>query len=178
MNINLTNVTAAETQTKTTTFKSVQPGIHELTITKVEGAKAGSKDVLKVTFSSKEAEAEFSHNFFLTEKALPSVQYLITKFTGAPLEGNFSVEALSAVLVGKTQPRVVVDGQVVPKNKDGKWYNNTFPRLRFAGFVDPQGDDAEPLINRDQEMNLAAVNAESPTNTGTATTEDDDSLPF
>ena len=177
MEINLTGVNAAETQPSQSgsTFKRVEPGVHELTITKVEGAKAGSKDVLKVTFQSKEAEAEFSHNFFLTEKALPSVQYLITKFTGAPLEGNFSVDALSAVLVGKSQPRVVVDGQVVPKNKDGRWYNNTFPRLRFAGFVDPQGNDAEPRIDRSQEMNLDAVNNAAE---ASAQQAEDNDLPF
>lgn len=175
MEINLTGVNAAEQQAQTTTFKRVEPGLHTATITKVEAAKAGAKDVLKITFSSKEAEAEFSHNFFLTEKALPSLQYLITKYTGAPLEGNISVDALSAVLVGKVKP-IVVDGQIRPREKDGKWFNNTYPRLRFAGFVDPQGQDAEPRIDRTQEMNLDVVN--NPNAVDNSSKAEDDDLPF
>lgn len=182
MEINLTGVSAAEQQTQTTTFKRVEPGIHTVTITKVEGGKAGDKDILKTTFSSKEAEAEFSHNFFLTEKALPSLQYLITKFTGGALEGKFTVEALSAALVGKTQT-IVVDGRIVPKNKDDKWYNNVYTQLRFAGYVldDPstyvhkEGDPNGYRIDRRQEMNLDAVN--NPSTETTSVAEDND-LPF
>lgn len=173
MKINLSGVQAAES-TQGSTFKSVQPGLHTATITKVEAGKAGDKDILKVSFSSKEAEAEFTHNFFLTEKALPSLQYLITKFTGNPLEGDVDVAVLSAMLVGKTKS-IVVDGQVRPREKDGKWYNNTYPRLRFAGFVEPEGADANPRIDRSQEMNLEAVNN---TGTGTSDTGADNDLPF
>lgn len=170
--INLTGVKAAE-ENQGSTFKSVKPGLHTATISKLEMVKRGDKDVLNVTFSSQEAEAEFTHGFFLTEKALPSLQYLITKFTGNPLEGNVDVNTLSAMLVGKTKS-IVVDGQVVPKNKDGKWYNNTYPRLRFAGFVEPEGVDANPRIDRSQEMNLDAVNN---LNAVDSTTEDS-GLPF
>lgn len=173
MEINLTGVNAAETQTST--FKRVEPGVHTATITKVEGAKAGARDVVKVTFASKEADAEFSHNYFVTEAALPRIQYLIEKFTGAPLEGKFSVDALAAILVGK-EKSIVVDGQVRPRQKDGKWFNNTYATLRFAGYVDPQGNDAEPRIDRSQEMNLEAANggaAES-----SAQQAEDNDLPF
>lgn len=172
--INLTGVKAAE-ENQGSSFKSVQPGVHTATISKLEMVKRGDKDVLNVAFSSEEAGAEFSHGFFLTEKALPSLQYLITKFTGNPLEGNVDVNALSAMLVGKTKT-IVVDGQVRPREKDGVWYNNTYPRLRFAGFVEPEGADAEPRIDRSQEMDLNAVNGAGKAKESSS--NDNSGLPF
>lgn len=182
MEINLSGVQAAS-ESNGSTFKRVEPGLHTLTISKIEGAKSGDKDVLKVTFNSKEAEAEFTHTFFLTEKALPSLQYLITKFSGAPLEGNFSIAALSAVLVGKTQT-VVVDGRVAPRQKDDKWYNNTYPTLRFAGFVldDPktyvhtEGDVNGYRMDRKQQMNLDIIN--NPAVSYDNSKDDGNDLPF
>lgn len=160
MEINLSGVQAAESNSSS--FKFVAPGVQTLTISKVEEAKVGDKPVLQVTFDSKEAGASFSHRFFLTEKALPRVQYLIEKFTGRPLEGSFTIEALSAILVGKSQV-CVVDGEVRPREKDGKVYNNTYPTLRYAGFVNPEGVDAEPRIDTSRAVDLNTVNNNSDT---------------
>lgn len=178
--INLSGVVAAEENVSS--FNRVEPGLHTLTIKSLEMAKSGDKDVLKVTFSSKEADAEFSHNFFLTEKALPRVQYLITKFTGNPLEGTFEVNALSAILVGKTKP-VIVDGRVVGREKDGRWYNNTYAELRFAGFVldDPStfvNEEGHPngyRIDRRGAVDVEALNAGGSTSSSSSVNDD---LPF
>lgn len=179
MKINLSGVSAAE-NTTTSTFKRVEKGIHNLKITKLEAGQAGSKGTLNVTFESQEAGAEFTHNFFTegntpesTNKLLGRIQYLIEKFAGAPLEGDFTIEALSAILVGKSRT-CVVDEQIRPRNKDGKWYNNSYPTLRWAGYVDPEGEDATPRVDESRKMDLDAANSAS-----TSTPEAEDSgLPF
>lgn len=177
--INLTGVAVA----KETEYKSVDPGLHTLTIKALEMAKAGDKDVLRVTFTSKESGADFNHNFFLTEKALPRLQYLITKFTGNPLEGNFDVDALSAILVGKTKS-VVVDGQIIGREKDGVWYNNTYADLRFSGFV---LDDPSTYVHEEGNPNgyridsTRAVDLDVLNNTSSSMQQDDniiDGFPF
>lgn len=186
MEINLTGISAAEStnNSTTSTFKRVEPGINTLTITKLEDAKVGSKPVLRVTFSSKEADAEFSHDFFTqgnseetSKKLLERIQYLIEKFSGSALQGNFSLQALSAVLVGKTKV-CMVDGRIrgVQSSKDSKWYNNTYPNLAWAGYVDPS-PDAKPYINDKDKLDVDALNASSgdATNIGSSTGND---LPF
>lgn len=171
MEINLTGISAAENNGSS--FKMVQPGVQTLTISKIEEATAGDKAVLQVTFDSTEAEASFNHRFFLTEKALPRVQYLIEKFTGKPLEGSFSVPALSAILVGKSKS-CVVDGEVRPREKDGKVYNNTYATLRFAGFVEPEGKEVEPRIDSSRAVDTSSLTS----GTANSSEEDDSGLPF
>lgn len=183
MEINLSGIKSAEAtnNSSTSTFKRVEPGIHTLTISKVEEAKLGTKSVLRVTFDSAEAEASFPHDYFVqgntdetTKKLLERVQYLIEKFTGAALEGNFNPAALSAVLVGKSKV-CMVDGRVRGVQKDGKWYNNTYATLAWAGYVDPAAD-AKPNIDQRDAVNLEVLN--NPVNPGAAASTSDNDLPF
>src|SRR5690606_15902676 len=160
---NMFNFSGVEAATQTSNFKFVEPGLHTLTISKVEGktANSGSPGVT-VTFDSKEAEASFNHDFWLSAKALPRIQYIVEKFTGTKMDGQFTsldqvVQILSAKLVGRTKT-VVVDGEKRTREKDGQVYINTYPTLRYAGFVDPEGTDAEPRI-ADKTASQTAVSA-------------------
>lgn len=156
MNLNFDSVESASSEVRESSFKSVKPGLQTLMITGIEPTQAGTGTPgIVVTFESKEAEASFNERFWLSPGALPRVQYLVEKFTGVKLTGGFSGEGLelanavatglSSKLVGKSKT-VIVDGEMRTREKDGKVYNNTYPTLRFAGFVDPEGDAAEPII--------------------------------
>jgi len=132
-------------------YKSVKGGVQNLTITEVKPlTSAGGSPGLTVTFESKEADASFNHRFWLSEKALSRVQYLMEKFTGNKIEDSFeneheAAEKLGAKLVGTTK-LVIVDVEKRSNNKNGKNYVNDYPTLRFAGFVDPVGPDAEVRV--------------------------------
>ena len=142
MKINLGGVEAATE--KESTFKVVKKGVQPLTIVEVtETVAASGTEGIEVTFQASD-EATFKHKFWTSAKALPRVVYLIEKFTEKPVPiGDLGIEVLSALLVGKTRP-VVVDARLVT-SKDGK-YTNEYPELRFSGFVDPIGKDAEPRV--------------------------------
>lgn len=180
MNLNFDEVESANGEVRESTFKSVKPGLNTLMISAVEPTVAGTGSAgVVVTFESKEAEASFNHRFWLTAKTLPKLQYLVEKFTGAKMTGSFPGEglelaqsvsnALSGKLIGKSKT-VVVDGEKRTKEKDGKVYVNVYPTLRFAGYVDPEGKSAEPIIKdlTDSQPTSKAVNV---------SVEDDD-LPF
>lgn len=143
--INFNGVESPEN--RTSTFKSVQAGLHTLTIASVENITSQSGTAgLEVTFDSKEAEASFKERFWLSGGALPRVLYLMEKFTGTKPTGEMTTDQIAAALTGKTREKVVVDADLITKTKDGKTYNNQYPKLRFAGYVDPQGKDADPII--------------------------------
>lgn len=145
--IDFTGVNSPEA--KASTFKSVKSGIHTLTIAAVDEVTASTGTPgIEVTFDSKEAEASFKEKFWLSAGALPRVVYLMEKFAGAKPEGAMSVEEIAAKLVGTTRANVVVDARVITKNKDGKTYENEYAQLRFAGYVDPQGNDATPRLEK------------------------------
>lgn len=139
--INFENVESASENK--TAFKSVKGGVQDLTITKVEPyTSSGGSEALNVTFESKEADASFSHKFWLSEKAIPAAQYLMEKFAGEKIAESFATveeaaEKLGAKLIGKNRT-VIVDE--IKRTKGN--FVNTYPILRFAGFVDPEGDDA------------------------------------
>lgn len=154
--LNFDNIESASSEVRESSFKSVKPGVQTLMITGIEGTVASTGNAgIVVTFESKEAEASFNERFWLSAGALPRVQYLVEKFTGVKMTGGFDGEgqvladnvatALSSKLVGKSKT-VVVDGEMRTREKDGKVYTNTYPMLRFAGFVDPEGKAAEPII--------------------------------
>jgi len=179
-NLNFDSVDSATSEVKESTFKIVKPGLNTLMISGVEPIVAGTGNAgVAVTFESKEADASFNERFWLSAGALPRVQYLVEKFTGAKMTGGFTGDgmelatqvatALSAKLVGKTQT-VIVDGETYTKEKDGKTYVNTRPMLRFAGFVNPVGKDVEPRITDKTDTQSNALNSNSK--------DQDDDLPF
>jgi len=183
MSLNFDQVESANSEVRESQFKSVKPGIQTLMITGIEPTVAGTGTAgIVVTFESKEAEASFNHRFWLSAGALPRVQYLVEKFTGVKMTGSFNGEgqelaanvatALAPKLVGKSKT-VVVDGETSTKEKDGKVYNNTYPTLRFAGFVDPEGTAVEPIIT-----DRTAAVASKPVSTGINLDDEEDSLPF
>lgn len=180
MNLNFDSVESANSEVKESTFKSVKPGLNTLMISAVEPTVAGTGNPgLVITFESKEAEASFNHRFWLTEKTLPKLQYLVEKFTGVKMTGSFSGEgmelaqsvanALSGKLIGKSKT-VIVDGEKRTNEKEGKVYVNVYPTLRFAGFVDPEGAAAEPQI-KDLTVSQQLTKAVN-------STKVDDDLPF
>lgn len=184
MSLSFDNVQSATSEVRESSFKSVKPGLQTLMITGIEPTVAGTGTAgIVVTFESKEAEASFNERFWLSSGALPRVQYLVEKFTGAKLTGGFDGEgqvladnvasALASKLVGKSKT-VIVDGEKRTREKDGKVYENVYPVLRFAGFVDPEGTDAEPRM----KDNTAPVAAKAPETSGINTNQDDSDLPF
>ncbi len=148
---------------KSTGFKSVKGGIQDLTITKVEAYTSGKgSEALDVTFESKEADASFPHKFWLSPKALPRIQYLMEKFTGEKITDSFetvseAAEKLGAKLVGNTKS-VIVDEI---KKTNGNFVN-TYPDLRFAGFVEPTGDDAKVRVKDETAATAPAGIPETP----------------
>lgn len=183
MSLNFDSIESASSEVRESSFKSVKPGVQTLMITGIEGTVAGTGNAgIVVTFESKEAEASFNERFWLSPGALPRVQYLVEKFTGVKMTGGFDGEgqvladnvatALSSKLVGKSKT-VVVDGETRTREKDGKVYNNTYPILRFAGFVDPEGKAAEPIIT-DKTVAVAV----KPASTGINLADQDDDMPF
>lgn len=167
------NFNGVESASTGSTFKSVKSGLHNLTITGVEEVTANTgSSGLQVTFESAEAEASFNHTFWLSAAALPRVVYLVEKFTGAKPEGQMSIDSLAASLIGKSK-LCVVDGRITTKEKNGKVYNNEYPELRYAGFVDPQGADATPRIKDETVAKPTAKDEET-----TSAAQVDDDLPF
>jgi len=152
MKLNLTGVEAASVK-ETPEYKSVKKGLQPLKIIEVTSTvSASGKEGIEVTFEAEDT-ATFRHKFWATASALPRIVYLIEKFTDNPVPtGDLGIEVLSALLVGKTKP-VVVDVELAD-SKDGK-YTNEYPTLRFAGFVNPTGKSAEPIIkdNRSSSVN-------------------------
>lgn len=172
--INFDSVESASAVNKTE-FKSVKGGIQNLTVEAVEGVVAASGNPgVEVTFKSTEADASFNHRFWLSVGAVPRVQYLVEKFTGSKLTGSIAPEEvadkLAALLVGKTK-QVIVDVELRTNEKNGKVYTNEYPTLRFAGFVEPQGKDAEVRVTDNTAKTTATV--ELPT-----VDADDNELPF
>ena len=181
-NLNFNSVESASEKTKST-FKSVEPGLNTLMISGIEPTVAATGNPgIVVTFESKEADASFNARFWLSERAVPSLQYLVEKFTGAKMNEEFDGDGmelaqsvatvLSSKLIGKSKT-VIVDGETRTKEKDGKVYVNTYPTLRFAGFVDPIGKDAEPrIVDKTESISVleASLNATPET--------DDSDLPF
>jgi len=131
-------------------YRDVKNGGKDLTITGVDHFVAGSgTEGLIVTFESKEAEASFNHRFYITPKAFSRIQYLVEHFTGAKLTGQVDstqlADVLAPKLIGKTKT-VVVDAEIRTREKEGITDNNEYPTLRCAGFVNPTGNAAEPIV--------------------------------
>lgn len=123
-------------------FVAVQPGYQKLTINSVEDVTSSKKGSLgvKVTFSSDKG-GTFNQDWWLASSdnqplkaAMPSFKYLVEKFTGNPLDGNVSTEALSVKLVGRSLD-VTVGERRYTTEKDGKVYNNVAAWLPFAGYA-------------------------------------------
>lgn len=170
MKVSLTGVEAATVQEST--YKSVKRGLQPLTITEVVDTVAASgTEGIEVTFQATD-EATFKHKFWGSEKALPRLKYLVEKFTDATSPESLDTEVISALLVGKTK-NVVVDARLVT-SKDGK-YTNEYADLRFAGFVEPQGKDAEPRI---EDKTIQAGQATSVNILNNTSGEKVDDLPF
>jgi hypothetical protein len=170
MKVNLKGIEAATVQEST--YKSVKKGLQPLTITEVVDTVAASgSEGIEITFQATDG-ATFKHKFWASVKALPRLVYLIEKFTDGPSPESIDTESVSALLVGKTK-NVVVDAES-RTSKDGK-YVNEYPTLRFAGFVNPEGKDAEPRL----EDKTIQGNQQSSSSILNATTEDKiNDLPF
>lgn len=97
-------------------------------ITGVEFAETQNtgKPFMKVVFENK--DSSFSHNFFMTQPALPRIQALARAVTGQPFTGNqVTEEQIASALKGK-EVALKVLGRV--NEETGKGY----PDLGFGGF--------------------------------------------
>jgi hypothetical protein len=120
-------------------------------ISEVKFANSEQKGTLYmgVTFSRK--EDEFSHRFYMSEKALGRVKSLIKHAVGAELnDENVTQERLIAMLTGK-EVALKVTGRVDEAN--GKAY----PELSFGGFC-ADADKASDLSfsSKEEELNAQA----------------------
>jgi hypothetical protein len=188
MSLNFDNVESASGEQKESQFKVVTPGVKPLVITGVEPTVAGTGTPgIVVTFESPEDGASFNHQFWLSAGAIPRVQYLVEKFTGAKMTGSIPGEgaelaanaatSLGSKLVGKSK-ECVVDGERTTKEVNGRVYNNTYPTLRYAGFVEPTGNNAEPIV-KDRTASTPAKAATPPVAGGVDFgTDEKDDLPF
>lgn len=158
MSLNFNNVESAGVKVeKESTFKVIKPGVQPLTITAIEPTLSSKKQTPGVVVTFTGEDASFTENFWLTAGAFGRVKYLVEKFTGVAPTEEFSSEGLDLAtevanllavkLIGKTK-EIVVDGEVRSREKDGKVYDNTYPTLRYAGFVEPEGTAAEPIITK------------------------------
>lgn len=179
LTINLAGVESASENTR----KFVEPGIHTLTISKLEvvSANTGTSGI-KITFDSEEAGASFTETFWTSPKALQRIQYLLKKFDGEEHNSNITLEALEAKLIGKTQV-CIVDGREALSNpvtqEDGtvKVYTNVYPQLRFSGFVGENFTSSDVRIERLPVAQPSAPGLEG--NSGAASgTEDGSGVPF
>lgn len=151
LKINLSGIESASENIQT---KRIVPGVHTLTISKIEVVSSNSgNNGLRVEFTNEELGASFNETFWLSPKALPRLQYLIEKFDGEKHDGDITVSSLNAKLIGKTRT-CIVDGREALSNpvpqEDGtvKVYTNIYPQLRFAGFVGDNFKDEDAYIER------------------------------
>ena len=94
--------------------------------------------------------------------------------TGQYATNEEVVAILAAKLVGKVA-QIVVDGEKVTKEKDGKTYINVLPTLRYRGFINPEGVAAEAIIT-DKTADVPATPTAEGFQLPAATIEDN--LPF
>lgn len=136
-NFNFSGVEVAKESTST----FAEPGYQKLTVVSVKPATAASGSVgLEVEFSSDKGTS-FNQKWWLADangsrlnKAMPSFQYLVDKFSGSPLDGDVNIQSISAKLVGRSLD-VTVGGRKYTTEKDGKKYNNTAAWLPFSGYA-------------------------------------------
>lgn len=135
-----------------------------------------------VSFSRK--ADNFSHSFFLSEKALPRVKSLVEYATGKSLEEELQEDQLIALLTGK-KLGLKVTGKIDPEN------GRAYPDLSFGGFGCIAAD-VEKLVFNEVELEknekakaaLAsasianAESADSPMPAATPATKKEDDNPF
>lgn len=148
------DLTGVETGKEVKTFKRVEPGVHTLTISKLELVTSGTgSHGVKITFDSLEADASFTETFWTSPKALPRIQYLLKEFYGEKGDGKLNLDILTAKLLGKTR-KCIVDGREALSNpktqEDGTVvvYTNVYPQLRFANFIGDNFTNADAIIQK------------------------------
>lgn len=174
MQVNFDNVQEVQNNNTTSTFKIVKKGAQKLTITAIEDiASLSGTPGLKVTFNSEKYDADFTHNFYITEKAMAKIADLIEGFTGTKPTGNIDTDTLPALLVGKTA-NAIVDDQAYSKEKDGKVYTNYAPTLRFRDFASQTKEYKDEDARTEDRTAPKAVAA----SVASDSKKEDDSLPF
>lgn len=155
--------------------KFTKPGFQKLTITEVKDATSASGTIgLEVSFVSGDGST-FSQRWWLAnsagqrlDKAMPSFQYLVAKFSGEALSGDINTASIAAKLVGKSR-EVTVGGNRYTATKivDGKEvrYDNTSAWLPYSSY------DGETQIRYTGEFDKS-------TESVAAQSKGDDDLPF
>src|SRR5690606_4514195 len=153
----------------------VRPGVDNFVIDKIEynqPIREGGSSSLDIFFKKENSDASFKERFYLSEKALPRLQYLKTKVTGSPFEGELSIEQIKNSLVG-ISVRLTVDGKEVEVNGNLR----TYCQLRFSGFAESINDKENWKLTNDMVRieKLQGGNNSSPVNNESS---NDDDLPF
>jgi hypothetical protein len=125
-------------------------GIFKISDVKFGQSEKKATYFMGVTFSRK--EDEFSHRFYLSEKALPRVVSLVKAASGTILDGDdVSEEKLIALLKGK-ELAMKVTGRIDEEN--GKAYAD----LSFGGFCKDTAEIGELVFNhKEEDLNAQAA---------------------
>lgn len=124
-------------------------GVFKITDVKFGQSEKKATYFMGVTFSRK--EDEFSHRFYLSEKALPRVVSLVKAASGVVLGDDVSEEKLIALLKGK-EIAMKITGRIDEEN--GKAYAD----LSFGGFCKDPAEIGELVFNhKEEELNAQAA---------------------
>lgn len=151
-------------------------GVFTISDVKFDTTKNKGTYYMGVTFSR--SGDEFSHSFFLSEKALPRIKTLVKNVAGVELDSEVLEEKLVALLKGK-QVALKVTARIDETN--GRAYAD----LSFGGFSKPAAN-VEDLIfsSKEEELNnkakaiyaSASAGADAPTKSVTATAPVEDEI--
>jgi len=124
-----------------------RPGVIDVfEIEKVEFGNTKNKGTYYMGVTFKRKADQFSHSFFLSEKALPRVKTLVKNATGIVIKDDEVVyeEQFVKMLTGR-KLGLKVTGSV--DETSGKWYAD----LAFGGFCKPAANVSDLAFTSDEE---------------------------
>lgn len=151
-------------------------GVFKISDVKFDTTKNKGTYYMGVTFSR--SGDEFSHSFFLSEKALPRIKSLVKNVAGVDLDSEVLEEKLIALLKGK-EVALKVTARIDETN--GRAYAD----LSFGGFSKPADKVGElAFSSKEEELNekakaiyaSASAGADAPTKSAVAAAPVEDEI--
>lgn len=144
--INFKGVTEAKDKVST---RPGTIGVFTISEVKFDTTKNKGTYYMGVTFTR--SNDEFSHSFFLTEKALSRIKSLVKHTAGVELDSEVMEEKLIALLKGK-EIALKVTARIDETN------GRAYPDLGFAGFCkNPTEISALVFSSKEEELNKKAA---------------------